>query len=437
MEDLKNTTNAANAQNPEVRTVYVRDDETAIDLLDLFMVYIKKWWLLGIISLACAVIVFLGIKLYINKNSERWTINAEIGFPGAGEWKYPDGSPFTANDFISAGNINEVLESNEAFASLKAENIREGLSVTRGFEIDKDNVKVWNNSYNFSVKAKAFSSEDQALQFLNALVKNVEDKFFKNLKETTYDSYLIVYDASKTFEDKLTSLNDEKNYIISLYDGWIESYGNSYKVNASTLKTLRENVNAAFSNTDFTNLDQELNQRQYVYLSGSEQKDEEQKILINIETLQDQHEDNEKKMEQLYGALETLRKSEISGTADSSGKSNETLFYEEIARIAEEQVDIERKIHDMTVRMNNINLRDDSNAFEAKLDSVRTNLSEQAEIVSQAAISICNSNTFHVFDNAFTSNAKSAALYSVVAFILAYLATGFIIFIIETQKKRI
>jgi phosphate/sulfate permease len=440
MEETNKTTEKT-VQNTEEKGAQVSSErynaygETEINLAELLLVYVRKWIILSIISIVAAGLVFIVVSKVLNKSAQKYQISFTFTYPGNENSLYPDGTTFSYFDFVQEENVREVLDKNPAkYSGFDVEKVLKNLIIERVYEENKDKEKIFTGAYIFTGIASYFGTSDVFREFTLALVENVADKI-KDMSQTMYYyTFLDSFDSADTFATKLSYLQKQKDYIISFYNKWVEDYGQQYRAEYPILR-YRGDVDSAFSADDFSKLNYELVKRQYTY---NPENDEAKVLRIQIEILNDEHEDNEKKIQSLTGMLEELRKSEHGTQTDITSKSNETLYYERIAELTERQVDIDREIVKLNDRIKNITLTSESDTFLSKLNAVRATLSEQTTILRKVASYVYNDKTYGTFDSASfkSTGAKSAPLFAVLAFVVMYLGAGFIIFIVDTNEAN-
>ncbi len=426
--------------------------DTEIDLVQLLLVYIKKWWLLGLLSLVAAVAVFFVVSKVINKNSRTFEITYTFSFPEIDKKKvvkekdeevqnerdlYPDGTTYTIYDILNAEVINTAISSNVTkFGSFKAEEIPNVLFVSQEYEENAQKEKL--NTGRLILKGSAaYFGDTETFQLFTKALLDAEAQKIKDMSQNLYYfTYLDSYDRADTFKNKLAYLKKQKEYIKSFYDSWIENYGQQYTADYPIIR-YSEDMESAFSEDDYNKLTYELAKRQYTYNADV---DEATTLKISIEILNDEHEDNQKKIEGLVAALEELRKTDSGATTTdpTTGKTNETTYYDTIAKLTQRQVDIERQIDEIQTQIDNINATTATKQYLAKLDEVRATLAEQTNILRKVANMVYTDKTEYIFDlGSFkVDGTKSAPLFAAVAFIAVYLIAGFIIFAIESYEDN-
>ena len=417
--------------------VYNSYGETEINLAELLLVYVRKWIILGAISLVAAVLVLILVKTVLNKSAGRYEIAFQFNFPGKASSLYPDGTSFSYYDFLDEENIQEVLDKNpNSYKSFSVDAVLKNLTISRDYEETKEGEKNYTGYIRFVGVASFFGTADNFRTFTAALVENIAEKIKSMAQNMYYYASLDSFDTADTFNAKLSYLSKQKEYIISFYNAWAEAYGQQYRAEY-TMNRYAGDVETAFSQDEYNNLSYELKRRMYIF--KSDPTDEINTLKIRIELLNDEYEDNQKKVSSLIKSLEALRESEKSTSTDiSTGQTNEAYYYERIASLTERQVDIEREVENINIKIQNVSMTSEANAYLDKLVSFRSALAEQTNTLRKVATYVYNDKTTYVFDRASfkATGTKNAILFAGVAFVFMYLAAGFVIFIIESNEAN-
>ncbi len=424
-------TNIAGTQNRNVQNnVY------EIDLVKLIMIYVKKWLLLGIMSAAVAILVFAAMTFFVNRNARKYTISFNFEFPNIETGRYPNGTEYSYMDFIKEDHINYVIENNPEFGNIDVSKVQDNLFVDIGKET-VDGAEVLNGKIVFTGKAKFFSDSDQFRSFTKALVQYIVDSIREMpiTENYYYYYYLDAFDSASNFRMKLDYLLSQKTTMLGKYKEWSEKYGEQYAVDDHSLAYYSTQLENAFPQKNYNDLNYELEKNQY---SLKTDNDEVDIANIQIGLLEDEKEDNEKKIAELTAALESLRASEKNSTSDITGKSNEANYYDSIAKYTERQVDIDREIKNLNIKIKNMTASAETAAYNNKLNAVRSTLGAQTDVLSKVAAKILYDKTNATFDMSTfdTIGTKSSVLFAGAAFVVVYIMAGFIVFIIESDKER-
>jgi len=423
-------------------------DEETIDLKELILTYVKRWKLLLIVSACVALAVFLGIKIFINKNATAYVAEFEFTYPGSENGTYPNGKQFRYQDLVSEDVIKAAIASNSNFSKFSAADIVKGklLCVAQKTRTVTDENKneteiAEEGMFYFTISANYFGG--QAETFLEAILKVAADDVKENADSVDYQFNLVSFDKADTFAKKIEYLSAQKNYINSIYNSWISEYGDQFTVKGTSINRYRENASFAFTDKVYSELLNELQRRQYVLEKTA---NDELACKLQIEIYNEQIEDIDKKIEGLTLALEELRKNDKAAeTTSIVDKTNETYYYTQIAKLTEEKVDIERQINHIEIQIANLGLDDERSAFLDKLVEVRNALQEETDILSNTlAPAVYDEKTVAELEPVeFTViGAKNALLYAGIAFAGVYLVVGFFCFLLrdeedEDKKKKV
>lgn len=412
--------------------------DNSLNIAELLRLYIKKWMILLPISVLVAVIVFSYLKFSYNKAQRFYYTTFVFDFPGIEDELYLDGTTFQYTDFISEENIERAVASNpDLFGDLNPEKIakNKAVRIEQNFMVNKDKESVFDGTYTLKLHRSSFGGAEQAEAFAKALLEGIREKVKEKANQAYYQTYIDSYLVADTFEDKLDFLKAQQSYMVSIYDLWIEEYGEQYAIEGKTLLSYKEDVNLSMSSSAYDALNYELKKRQYV-LNTIDNQDVICKL--QIELLNDEYDDNKLKIENLAAALAMLREGEVVQPSDITGASNETYYYQKIAELTERQVDILREIKNIETKINNINLKDEVSLYCSKMDVVQNKLVANAVVLEKkVAPTIYSEKTNYYFKSSFAvKGGFSSVIGSGVAFIAVYLLVGLYIFILNSDKKQ-
>ncbi len=439
MSETKELTEITVPANHTVRAEATYREYNELDLGELICVYVRKWLKLGLISAAVAILAYLFISFVYNKSNTRYEANFNFSFPGSENSCYPDGTTFSFQDFASESYIRKAVESNPDFAKLDVENMvdNHAVKVAQASRELKDGTIEYLENYTISVNARYFENRKQAEAFAHALIVAGVERIETSSATVYYKRYLDSFDKADTFEDKLESLKLQEEYLQETYESWIKDYGEQYPIGDNKLSYYAESANLSFTEKAYNALFYELKQRRYS-LDGSDE--EKNNCLIQIEVLQAEYEDNDKKLQGLINVLETLNKDEIITTTDIvNGTTSESSYYEKIAEYIERQVDIEREIEGLEKQIENIKMTSEANAFAEKLESVKGRLLEATSVLEQkVAPTVYSEKSEAVWDSKgmVSDGGMSAVLIAGVVFVLMYIVVGFFEFVLQNDKKK-
>lgn len=418
----------------------VRSEGEPLNLISLFKVYIKHFAILSLISVIVAIVVFIGVKKIYNNRAQFWTVQFEYEFPGIESGRYPDGSAFKYYDFINQEMIeNALLLDSFLEQSISIDVLRRNnnISIVQNTIESRDNdgnlIIVPDGTYTISIKKTAISNGDTVEKFVQALLNAFTNKIQDQAKKVYYHTYIDSYNNANTFESKISYLLLQKEYLDSIYDEWIEAYGDQCIIDDKALKSYKEEALMALPEMEYSVLNNELIKKQYVYKLTDAA---EQECKIQIEILNDEYDDNQKKIDGLVEALRVLREGDSTTRSDITlDKSNETRYYETVAELTERQIDIEREIINLNTKIENINNSSSSVVFNEKLNKISEQLEQQATIAEKniAKYLYSEKTVYNIISGILLNGGRSAGVSAIIAFVFVYLISGFIWYVMKRE----
>ena len=189
----------------------------------------------------------------------------------------------------------------------------------------------------------------------------------------------------------------------------------------------------ALPEMEYSVINNELIKKQYVYKMTD---DAEQECKIQIEILNDEYDDNQKKIDGLVEALRVLREGDSTTRSDITlDKSNETRYYETVAELTERQIDIEREIINLNTKIENINNSSSSVVFNEKLDKISEQLEQQATIAEKniAKYLYSEKTVYNIISGILLNGGRSAGVSAIIVFVFVYLISGFIWYVMKRE----
>ena len=439
MSETKEMTEISVPANRTVKAEATYREYNELDLGELICVYVRKWFKLGLIAASIAIVAFLFISFIYNKSNTRYEANFNFSFPGSETSLYPDGTSFSFQDFASGEYISKAAASAPEFEKLDVEGMidNHAVKVAQASRELKDGTIEYLENYTISMNSKYFESRKQAEAFAHALVEVGAERVETSSKTVYYKLYIDSFDKADTYEDKLNFLKLQKEYLQETYESWIEDYGEQYPIDDNKLSYYAESANQSFTEKTYNSLSYELKQYRYSLDNTDEEKNN---CLIQIEALQEELEDNGKKLQGLVEILETLNKDEIITTTDIvTGKTSDSSYYEKIAEYVERQVDIEREIAGLEKQIDNMKMTAEANLFNEKLESVKKSLIEATEALEKkVAPTVYSEKSEAVWDSKgmMSNGGMSAVVIAAAAFVVVYIIAGFIEFVLQNDKKK-
>ncbi len=230
------------------------EEEYGITLGEIFKIIFRRiWWVIGVTAAFMLVTVLL-VQFWYNPSKQQYTVYYNIKFPGSGSGQYPDGTTLNVSDSVLFNSLNEIKEGTYSqyaadFSDIKIEEMidKDGISITSiATEASDDGEAGW-SGYKLSVASQYFNSDEQAVAFIKAVTSYTVDKAQYIVDNSLYDYYLTQYDIGNTYESKISSLVNQKNYVLGIYDFIKNNYGETYRPLGIGDKTITDYINEAYN----------------------------------------------------------------------------------------------------------------------------------------------------------------------------------------------
>lgn len=243
-------------------------EEGGISLGDIFRTIFSQKWLALIVAVAVAVIGVVGLY-FMNKPKQEYVVSFVMKLPGSTDspdsYTYPDGTRFHFTELMSAKNLQKVKAESQDYADIDVDKmVKNGdISIKREtLEVIADS-KIYEINYTLSVKASYFKNSDIARNFMIALTE-LPAEHLKEM-EIDYDTYLSASAKAITYDTQLSYLQNQVNYISSLYNSFIGSYNGSFVVkDGKTLSSYKADIDVFISNNRAAQLKNEALENKYI-----------------------------------------------------------------------------------------------------------------------------------------------------------------------------
>ena len=406
------------------------EEESGLTLGEIFKVVLKKiWWVIGATALAL-IIVVLVTQLWYNKTKQTYSLKYDIIYPYSDNGKYPDGSDFLTADIISLSTLTAVKSSNESFSDIDVKKMVARDDITISGSTSRDDSGSFVRTLRLKVYAKYFRSEKQAADFMQAISDYPIDRVNELIESKIYGVHFPAYDGAGTYEEKISALLAQKNYIVNSYNTLI-GYGGVVEVNLASLSNI-------FTSQDRDALNKEIKNKLYVF--------DTQKFIEEYQTskaaLEKQIEDNGKIIE----ALKAERNS-FYGSGSSSAEGEYYNPYDvKIAEYTEKNVKLQIEIDDLEATKAAIEsyLKEDSDEykekaeFDAKLEKYRAQIEEATATLKEVSKDIYLNNSRVVYSGNKIEvsggiGVISGALFGMIAGLVVSVA---VVLIIDLPKYK-
>ena len=238
----------------------------------------KKIWhakiTLGVTFVIATVVCVLGIHYLYSKPQEVYSGSVTYQFRGAEEGHYPNNTTFDYRTIIEPQALQAVKESNESFADIDVAKMVSNndisvsqLTRTTYNDQNQETTIVAPNYIQITCSASYFSSDDQARNFMQAVLDSVNTTANNLYNAIIYNQNLIMADSATTYEDEYGYLINQKDMLISNYNSLIEDFGPSSYVGQDSSTTISQaltTIETYFIQNDLSSLQNEARQSGYL-----------------------------------------------------------------------------------------------------------------------------------------------------------------------------
>ena len=332
-------------------------------LLDIVKVCFHRYILLGCVTGATLLVGTIGLNL-IGKSKEAYVSTFKYIIPSIQNNKYLDGRNFDFQDVLSRSNIEEVINSNQQYATIKVNKLINSKinEIKYVREYSETTKEVINSYYSLALPKSVFSSKSQAESFINDLLSYPINESINSLNSLNYKIDLDNYSSALRYEDQITYLNNQYNFLLTNYDNLINLYGNVNYENKD-LSTYSNEVKTLDSISKIKDLSNEIKQNGYSMNVNQEintlqlEKKEIQKTITY----------NEKKIEELKEMIKFLL-----DNSSSSQSIDIDAYNQKIADLITENIDLSKRLEEIDTKINNATIAPES--FINKINKIKIDL---------------------------------------------------------------
>lgn len=339
--------------------------EEGISIIELLEIIWKRKIIIGIATIATALLFVLIVVFGLNPNSIRYQSTFELQFPGIMQDKYPSGYTFNYKDIISDDNIIAVIENNEEYKKINIDEFTNDTITINETNISNSSTAM-NRTFVINVDGSLFNSKTQASTFVSELVDVTYTKVVGSLSDLSFSTYLDNAKTASTFELQLSLLSEQVNYINGLYTNLISEFGD-VMINGDTLLNHKTKYDAYFATNSIDNLINEL--KNNIYVKNYEEN------LIYLELNKSTIESNINLLTRQISALDAKVDSLL--TSGSGSTPDIDSYNIEIARLTLEKVSLEydkEMIENKIANGNTAEALAASKAFGEKIENIQTEL---------------------------------------------------------------
>lgn len=338
-----------------------------IDFLNILKVSFHRRILLSIITASTLVIGTLGLYV-INRSKAVYKSSFNFNIPSIINGKYLNGASFNFQDIVSKENIEYLINSDDSFKNINIKKIYGKSEIKHIKEYSSVSKEVTNEYYTLTLPKHCFSSKEQAEDFIDKMISYPIRESVSSFEKLDYKIYLENYNYSETYEDQITNLTNQYNFLLSNYDNIKKYYGNITYEDKSI--TVYENeLKKEFVTNPLKDLSTELKLNGYMKNITKELNS----LNITKKDLEKTIKYNEQKIDNLKEMIKYLL--DNSSTTQSLDIDS---YNEKISALITENIDLQKEIDDINIKIANSATAPDS--FITELDKYKDLLSKETDV---------------------------------------------------------
>lgn len=358
-------------------------ENEGISFIDLCKVAFGRKILLLIITVSITIIGFFATKVIYNKNKTRVIAEYNYSIVGLDNGEYFDGSKFNYRNLISLSTLELVKESDSNFSNIDVESMYKNDAIVIDRTISgNDNAK--ETTYKITVYKRYFSSDSQAMNFMNKIAELPYTKTLSLLDTVKYDSYLSGARSSIDYENQIAFLEMQEELLKTNYEQIIEKYGDRTLEDGKKVSDYFNSLTMYIQNKKISNLNALIEENGYVkdYSKVESELLNEQKSLLSEKEL------NQDKIDALIGTINNL----MQKAKDQNVNSVDVTPYNNIiSELTIRNVEIEKLLDVIQRKIDN---KDQStaafdhliNGYQADLENYTTDfIKVQKDVVTNEA----------------------------------------------------
>lgn len=313
-----------------------------ISLTNIVKVFFHRYVLLGCITGAILLVGTLGLT-YIGKSQETYVSSFKYNIPSIQNDKYLDGSNFDFQLVLSKSNIEEVIESNPEYSNIKKKTLLSSKlnEIKYVREYSETTKELVNDYYILTLPKGVFSSKEQAESFVTDLLSYPIKESINSLNNLNYKLNLENYSSAKKYEDQISYLNNQNNFLISQFNSLINLYGDvSYE--SKSLSSYCNDVKKLDCSLLLSDLSNEL--KQNGYLMNVEQ--EKKSLELEKKEIQKTIQYNEQKIDELKEMIKYLL-----DNSSSVQSLDIDAYNQKIADLIIENINLTERIEEIDIKI--------------------------------------------------------------------------------------
>ena len=422
-------------------------EEYGITIGELFKVIFKRiWWVIGVTVAVMAVAVLL-VQLWYNPEERQYAISYDIRFPNSSSGQYPNGTELRVSDSILIDSLNNIKNGTCSegddnacdFSDIDIEGMvnNDAISITAITSETNESGEPTITGYRLTVSTKYFKDREQATAFIKKVAQYPVDKAQYIVENALYTYNLTQYDTGTSYEAKIASLINQKNYVMGIYDFIKSNYGEAYRPLGSSDKTISDYITEA--NNIF---DSRIQNAYYNTVTANYYiwDTETFKLTANnsIATTRIEIANNEAIISALEAKIAEL---------DKNGNSFDRIeaYHEKIASYVEKNAQLENKIKTTEETLAKIELYEtDPDAiaakaeFDAQLDRTRDKLANLTDTAKSLQIATYRNESMVLYVNNVieTEGGINIILAAVIGAVLGFVIVSAVILIKDLPEYK-
>jgi len=343
-------------------------EQEGLTLGEMFRVIFKHVKLFCIISVVTAAVLVLGILFVLNPARTSYTMEFNLTFPGMGSGRYPDGTAYRFSDMFSYDTLQTVKNSDEKFSKIDVKEMTEKDAIKIVIPAEKEEAdKEIRSYYKVTVDGKYFSDKETATDFLHAVVEYPVN-YAKSKATMVQNSNLKAYQQASTYDEKLSFLSAQKNYLASRYDSFASQYGENFTVDGKSLVDYEIALDSVYPSFMASNLASELKYKGYMTDTELQAAELRKSVLLREQT----------KNQELIDSLLKLMNDQEGGTPELAQTE---AISQQIVSLTSRNANINIELE--AIERNQAkadNIVEECKEFVEKIDKIYADLTAQTEI---------------------------------------------------------
>ena len=422
-------------------------EESGVTVGAIFKIIFKRiWWAVGV-TVAVAIAFACVIQFWYNSEKQTYSASYELVLPGG--TGYPDGTALRPEESVILGNLQLIRdegllpeeERTGRFAGIDVEKMvrEDGISFAQVINERGDGTYEYRNTV--SVVKKYFKSSETAADFIREIARFPIINAIYIANNMSYTNSLSRYDNYKTYEERISALVEQKEYILKAYQDIAALYGGGYvPAGLSSGKDIDRYIRDVSELLDERQQEALRNTyKAYYYVYDTSEKFINE-AKANIAKLEEEISDNEKIIADLSEKAKDFVKDGNLIMAEA--------FSERIAQYVEENAKKRNEIDRLDKTLEQIGVYSGDGAdptakkakdeYDATLQSLRVQLEECSATLKEVTIATYDEKAQVKYENnkIKAKGGVNLIFAAILGAVLGFVAVGAVILIIDYPKYK-